>query len=106
MTIVAIGWAYVVMMMAIAEDTAVAGVMTFLLYGALPVSLILYVGGAGARKRRRALAQSQAHAKASAQSDEQANKENSGETAGKKIAHAAPGEAADRDAGSGLPDDR
>ncbi|MGI4847233.1 MAG: hypothetical protein ACRYGK_03720 [Janthinobacterium lividum] len=60
MTIVAIGWAYVVMMMAIAEDTVVAGIMTFLLYGALPVGIILYIGGAAARRRRRQGRQQQA----------------------------------------------
>ncbi|MET0962740.1 MAG: hypothetical protein ABWY05_07965 [Noviherbaspirillum sp.] len=53
MFIVAIGWIYVVLMMSITETSAVAGVMTFLLYGLLPVALLLYISGGGKRKRRR-----------------------------------------------------
>ena len=53
MFIVAIGWIYVVLMMSITETTAVAGVMTFVLYGLLPVALLLYISGGGKRKRRR-----------------------------------------------------
>ena len=53
MFIVAIGWIYVVLMMSITETTAVAGVMTFILYGLLPVALLLYISGGGKRKRRR-----------------------------------------------------
>jgi hypothetical protein len=41
-------------MMAITEDSVVAGIMTFLFYGVLPVALIMYVAGTGNRKRRRA----------------------------------------------------
>jgi biotin transporter BioY len=55
MYIVAIGWMYVVLMMSIAEDTVVAGIMTFLLYGALPVGLILYIAGSRRRRERRAM---------------------------------------------------
>lgn len=54
MHIAAVGWIYVVLMMAITEDSAVAGIMTFLFYGVLPVALIMYVAGTGNRKRRRA----------------------------------------------------
>ena len=54
MHIAAVGWIYVVLMMAIAEDSVVAGIMTFLFYGVLPVALIMYVAGTGNRKRRRA----------------------------------------------------
>ncbi len=53
MFIVAIGWIYVVLMMSITETTPVAGVMTFVLYGLLPVALLLYISGGGKRKRRR-----------------------------------------------------
>ena len=53
MHIAALGWIYVVLMMAITEDTVVAGIMTFFLYGVLPVTIIVYVGGSGNRKRRR-----------------------------------------------------
>ncbi len=67
MHIAAVGWIYVVLMMAITEDSVVAGIMTFLFYGVLPVSLILYVTGSGNRRRRRA----------QKQAEQQAQKDNS-----------------------------
>jgi hypothetical protein len=54
MYIVAIAWIYVVFMMAITEQSAVAGIMTFLLYGVLPLAVILYLMGTPQRRRRRA----------------------------------------------------
>lgn len=51
--IVAIGWIYVVLMMSIAEHSVVAGIMTFLLYGVLPLTIILYLMNTPNRKRRR-----------------------------------------------------
>lgn len=54
MHIAAVGWIYVVLMMAITEDSVVAGIMTFLFYGVLPVAIIMYLAGTGNRKRRRA----------------------------------------------------
>jgi hypothetical protein len=75
MFIVAIGWMYVVLMMSIAEENAVAGVMTFILYGLLPVAILLYISGGGKRKRRR-IAEQQRQAEAAiaraAANDEQA----------------------------------
>jgi membrane protein implicated in regulation of membrane protease activity len=53
MYIVVIAWLYVVLMMSITEQSVVAGIMTFLLYGVLPLSIILYVTGAPQRRRRR-----------------------------------------------------
>ena len=53
MYIVAIAWIYVVLMMSITEDSVVAGVMTFLLYGVLPLTIILYLMGTPQRKRNR-----------------------------------------------------
>jgi uncharacterized membrane protein len=53
MYIIAIAWIYVVFMMSITEVSGIAGVMTFLLYGMLPVGIIVYVMGTGQRKRRR-----------------------------------------------------
>lgn len=55
MHIVAIAWIYVVLMMAITERSVVAAIMTFLLYGVLPLTIILYVTRSPARRRRRAL---------------------------------------------------
>jgi hypothetical protein len=54
MHIVAIAWIYVVFMMAITEHSAIAGIMTFLLYGVLPLTIILYLMGTPKRKRARA----------------------------------------------------
>lgn len=54
MYIVAIAWIYVVLMMSITEESVIAAIMTFLLYGAFPLSIILYVMGTPQRKRNRA----------------------------------------------------
>jgi hypothetical protein len=64
--LVAVGWMYVVTMMAIAEAMAPTGtvlgaVFTFVLYGAGPLALVLYLLATPARRRRRA-AEASAHA--------------------------------------------
>jgi predicted DNA repair protein MutK len=53
MYIVAIAWIYVVLMMSITEQSVIAGVMTFLLYGVFPLVVILYLMGTPQRKRNR-----------------------------------------------------
>jgi hypothetical protein len=53
MWIVAIGWMYVVTLMAATEPSVTAGVMTFLFYGVLPLSLVFYLTGAWRRARVR-----------------------------------------------------
>ena len=60
MHIAAVGWRYVVLMMAITEDSVVAGIMTFFLYGVLPTLIIIYIGGSGQRKKRREMERLQA----------------------------------------------
>ncbi|AQV93696.1 hypothetical protein BJN34_07295 [Cupriavidus necator] len=57
MYIVAIGWLYVALMMAITEHNVVAGVATFLMYGLAPVALVLYIMGTPGRRRRKAEAE-------------------------------------------------
>ena len=52
MHIAAVGWIYVTLMMAITEETVVAGIMTFFLYGVLPTLIIVYVAGSPQRRRR------------------------------------------------------
>jgi hypothetical protein len=57
MYLVALGWLYVALMMAVAEATNTVGSVlgaffTFVLYGVLPVSLLMYVMATPARKRR------------------------------------------------------
>ena len=59
MYIVAIAWGYVVLMMSITEESIVAAVMTFVLYGILPLTIILYIMGTPQRKRNRAAAAEQ-----------------------------------------------
>ncbi|WP_079214459.1 hypothetical protein [Herbaspirillum robiniae] len=53
MYIIAIAWLYVVFMMSITEQSAVAGVTTFLLYGVFPLTIVLYLMGTPQRKRNR-----------------------------------------------------
>ena len=58
MYIMAIGWGYVALMMALAEATnpngSIPGAMlTFVCYGLMPVGLLLYILGRPARRRRR-----------------------------------------------------
>ncbi|KGH31239.1 hypothetical protein P353_06415 [Comamonas testosteroni] len=57
MYLVAIAWIYVVVMMTIAEAASPGGTLlgaffTFVLYGLLPLSIVLYILGTPARKRR------------------------------------------------------
>lgn len=56
MYLIPIGWLYVALMMSVAEatnsnGTVLGAVFTFLLYGLLPVGLLLYFMGTPARKR-------------------------------------------------------
>jgi mannose/fructose/N-acetylgalactosamine-specific phosphotransferase system component IID len=58
MYLVAIAWLYVAVMMAIAEathsqGTVLGAIITFVLYGVLPLSLVMYVMGTPLRRRRR-----------------------------------------------------
>lgn len=55
MYIVAIGWLYVVFMMALTERSLVAGVLTFSAYGLAPLALFLWLVGTPARRRRRSM---------------------------------------------------
>jgi len=72
MYLVAIAWIYVALMMAAAEATSTQGTVlgacfTFLLYGVLPVSIVVYVMGTG--RRRQARQRAEAAAATSAQAD-------------------------------------
>ena len=58
MYLIAIAWIYVVLMMAVAEalstqGTVLGAVITFALYGVLPLALVMYILGTPGRKRRR-----------------------------------------------------
>ncbi|MFN3735139.1 hypothetical protein [Comamonas testosteroni] len=57
MYLIAIAWMYVVVMMTIAEAVSPGGTLlgaffTVVLYGLLPLSIVLYILGTPARKRR------------------------------------------------------
>lgn len=62
--IIAIAWIYVVLMMSITEHSIIAGIMTFLLYGVLPLTIILYLLNGPNRKRRRLAAENTARSSA------------------------------------------
>lgn len=72
MWIVAIAWMYVALMMAMAEATASNGtilgaIVTFIFYGVLPASLVMYLLSTPARRRARLAAETQADAQARAE---------------------------------------
>ena len=57
MYLVVIAWLYVTVMMAIAEATSPVGsllgaIVTFVLYGLLPLSILVYILGTPGRKRK------------------------------------------------------
>ena len=59
MLLVALAWIYIVVLMAVVEATSPSGTLlgaffTLLLYGALPLSIVLYLLGTPARRARRA----------------------------------------------------
>lgn len=56
MWIVAIGWSYVVILMAATETSIIAGIMTFLFYCMIPLSILFYLTGGKRRQARRDLA--------------------------------------------------
>lgn len=65
MHLIAIAWIYVVLMMALAEamssqGTVLGAVITFVLYGLLPLGLVLYIVATPARKRARRAAEASA----------------------------------------------
>ena len=76
MYIVAIAWIYVALMMSVAEatntnGTILGGIVTFILYGILPTSIIIYIMGTPHRRRARlALEKETAEAKPLQNSDE------------------------------------
>lgn len=62
MYLVAIAWMYVVVMMSVVEATSPNGTVigaffTFVLYGALPLSIVLYIMRTPGRKRARLAAE-------------------------------------------------
>jgi hypothetical protein len=56
MWIIALAWLYVVGLMALTEPSIVAGLMTFLFYCILPLSILFYITGSKRRRERKRLA--------------------------------------------------
>lgn len=54
MYIIAIGWLYVTLLMALTEGSVVAGVLSFVFYGLAPTALLMWLLGTTARRRRHA----------------------------------------------------
>ncbi len=52
MYIVAIGWLFVVLMVALTETSVTAGLLSFFFYGLAPLALFLWLVGTPARRRR------------------------------------------------------
>lgn len=50
--IIVIGWLYVTILIAANEPSLVAGIVSFLFYGALPCGLLLYFAGSKVRRER------------------------------------------------------
>jgi uncharacterized membrane protein len=65
MYLIAIAWFYVALLMALAEATSSQGsvlgaIITFILYGLLPISILVYVMGTGRRRMAKREAEQQA----------------------------------------------
>jgi hypothetical protein len=65
MHLIAIGWLYVVLMMALVEalssqGTVLGAVITFVFYGLIPLGLVLYIVATPARRRARRAAETSA----------------------------------------------
>lgn len=89
MYLVAIAWIYVVLMMAVAEAMSPQGsvmgaIFTFLLYGLLPLAIVLYI--LGTPGRRRAIKAAEAAADAAALAAASAAPDGSGHAAGDTVA--------------------
>ncbi|PKO33581.1 MAG: hypothetical protein CVU34_11510 [Betaproteobacteria bacterium HGW-Betaproteobacteria-7] len=54
MYIIAIGWLYVTLLVAVNEASVIAGIISFLFYGLLPCGLLLWISGSKVRRQRRA----------------------------------------------------
>ena len=85
MYIVPIAWLYVALMMSVAEATNTTGtvlgaIITFVLYGLLPVGLILYFMGSPARKRAAQAAQAKERAEYEKQAQQLAQAEHGDQT--------------------------
>lgn len=68
--IIVIGWLYVTILVAANEPTVVAGIISFLFYGLLPCSLLIYFGTSRVRRERRRHLEALAAKKAQQETEE------------------------------------
>lgn len=61
MYIVAIAWLFVALMVAAAQPSILASLITLFFWGIFPLGLFLWIMGSGERRRRRALAEQAVH---------------------------------------------
>jgi len=54
MYIVAIAWLFVVLILSISQNSILAGVLTLLFWGVIPLGLLLWIVGTPARRLRKA----------------------------------------------------
>lgn len=52
MYLIAIGWLYVALLVAISDTTVVGGVLTFIFFGLGPLALFMWLVGTPARRRQ------------------------------------------------------
>jgi Na+-transporting methylmalonyl-CoA/oxaloacetate decarboxylase gamma subunit len=91
MHIVAVAWMFVVVLMALTEATSSQGsllgaLVTFVLYGLLPLAIVLYLMGTPVRRRARKAAEAQADAAAAADASSTPAGDGSGQAAGAGLA--------------------
>jgi hypothetical protein len=90
MYLIVVGWMYVVVMMAVAEATAANGTLlgaaiTFMLYGVMPLAIVLYLVATPSRRAARKHAQESPPA-GDAQPDLSAKPDGGGHAAGDAVA--------------------
>ena len=83
MYIIAIGWLYVTLLVAVNEASVIAGIVSFLFYGLLPCGLLLWISGSKVRRQRRAYREHLAAVEAAA-SDSKSAEDPAGPTPGKE----------------------
>lgn len=71
MYIIAIAWLYVALLMAFTQPSIFTGVASFLFYGLLPMSIVLWISGSKVRRQRQRYRESLANE--SARNDDGSN---------------------------------
>lgn len=91
MHIVAVAWGFVVLLMSLAEATSSQGSVlgaffTFVLYGVLPLSIVMYVMGTPARRRARLAAEGRVQDDSDGGAPSSPQSDGSGQSAGEAVA--------------------